>query len=188
MVNIILSIFPYRGFSKIIFMTYWFLIKLFLDYVFGTPKGSINIGSYIYHGVSSYFFLLGFEEFCLIYRYTLVFFPQGFSKLRDHDWWTNNDAYKEPIDQEGVLRIIISDQFIVNHVITVANDGYRIDIERHLLGIERHLFTDRQLPIRLVYIYTTLFIRKYTSVTFHSSFFIQHFSQTIWGWNVVSWS
>ena len=45
----------------------------------GLPKGSMNIGSYIYHGVSTYFSHWVFKEFYLVYRYTL-FFPIGFSK------------------------------------------------------------------------------------------------------------
>jgi hypothetical protein len=44
------------------------------------PKGSINIGSYIYHGVFPYFFPTGFLGVLSGISIHFGFFPQGFSK------------------------------------------------------------------------------------------------------------
>jgi hypothetical protein len=60
------------------------MIKLFLDYVFGIPKGSNNIGIYIYHGISPYFFHWVLKSFAR-YIGILWFFLQGFPKLQDDD-------------------------------------------------------------------------------------------------------
>ena len=53
----------------------------------------------------SLFCPLDFKEFCLVYRYTLIFFPTGFSKASR--WWPMNQQrrLREPIDQGGVLRL-----------------------------------------------------------------------------------
>jgi hypothetical protein len=58
------------------------LDQIVLDYVLGIPKSLLTLGV-IYIMVFLLIFPLGFKEFCLVYRYTLVF-PTGFSKASRH--------------------------------------------------------------------------------------------------------
>jgi len=72
------------------------------------PKGSISIGIYIYIYISwrfSLFFPLGFKEFYLVYRNTLVFSHRVFPKLQDDNRWTSKQCLQEDNWSRGSVRI-----------------------------------------------------------------------------------
>jgi hypothetical protein len=104
-------LFSLQGFLRIIHMTYWSLIKFF-RLSLGSPKGSLNIRSYIYLGFLL-IFLIGFLRRFASYINILWFFPQGFPNIQDYDWRLYNGAYTRlyesytrSIDQGGVLGLI----------------------------------------------------------------------------------
>ena len=76
------------------------------------PKGSMNIESYIYHGVSPYFSHWVLRSFTW-YIDILWFFPiRFFQSLKTITDEQVNNAYKKTNNQGGVLGLISSDQFI----------------------------------------------------------------------------
>ena len=129
-----------------------------------TESNEINFGI---TGFFSSVFYLDILTYTVISNLLGNFFSLVFSTYLK-TWWLSKKTWWLHIVKDYYLVI----NLLLIMLLAVANDSSKIDIERHLLGIERHLFTNRQLPIGLVFMYTTLFIRKDTSITFHSQFFI----------------